>query len=358
VRSTELQTLKQLYAPKHLQRGTDWKPSMFAKQLQGYVTELQNRKAEFHDTGLVVLSSVFDEVEQEREIEYEVEVLQEVQKRVHFAALGISKLHRDIRTFATTGRLPKASDAYQPMPSALQMTAVAMKHGAINAARMASNLFISTQFSRTVKLKELNDTFLRPCQWILWGSRFEEALVVCPEEADRLIPILRRSPSSGCHLIVYAAPVTRRMLPFNDLNYCAVPPLPTDFKAPSWLKIQLGIFAGRLYFGWDEYHPMLEYLGVGNTTGFNEEQFWAQEKFTSKPLAFCKSPQTAFCWAALMKRQCMIGSPCAEKGKTLSTPQWALSRRARRSLQITLSSSRRTGVAREAGKSRPPPPLV
>lgn len=258
--------------------------------MQVFGTELEQRRTDFQDSGIAVHSSALEEVEQEREIEYEVETVREVQMPVHMRPYKVPKLHRDLEDFAKTSRLPAGSDAYQSMPFALTQTALGAKHGAIIAATMASSLFVSTQFMRTVVVNIPNDNFLRPCQWILWSCSTEVAVVVTPEEADSLIPILRSDHSSrslmgGMHLIVYAAPVTRRMLQFNHLDYYAVPPLPHDFAPPTWLKIQLGIFSGRLYFDWDEYVPMLGYLGVlcpgGNQDG-------KQGAFGDKPLTFRK----------------------------------------------------------------------
>jgi hypothetical protein len=52
------------------------------------------------------------------------------------------------------------------------------------------------------------------------------------------------------------------MLHFNNLDYCAVPALPADFKAPLWLKVELGILAGRLYFEFEEYQAIKDFLGI------------------------------------------------------------------------------------------------
>ena len=61
--------------------------------------------------------------------------------------------------------------------------------------------------------------------------------------------------------MTYAAPVTRKMLHFNNLNYYAIPALPKHWKAPTWLTIELGIFAGRLYFEYNEYSDLCKFLG-------------------------------------------------------------------------------------------------
>ena len=49
---------------------------------------------------------------------------------------------------------------------------------------------------------------------------------------------------------------------FNSLQYYALPSLPKDWVAPMWLSIELGIFAGRLYFDYSEYSSLLQFLGV------------------------------------------------------------------------------------------------
>ena len=258
-----------------------------------FAAKLKQRMKDFHDSGIATHSSALEEVEIEREIEHEVENVRELQKPVHFTALKISRLHDDIQEFARSGRLVAGSEAYQNILSSLQRTATGRKHGPfLIIRRETSGLFVSTQFSRTVRLVEPNDNFFRPCQWILWCPTADAALAVSPEEADAPLPYLRRVSSkstSACltHLIVYSAPVTRRMLHFNDLTYRATPPLPKDAKALTWLKIELGMLSGRLYFGWPEYHDLLSTLGVKQTVQHQEQiDTFAPETFVQKPLTF------------------------------------------------------------------------
>jgi hypothetical protein len=285
----ESTTLKKLYEPKHTKRGKV-SNTRYTASLQGFDDGLQQRRRGFEDRGSAVHSSALEEVEMEREIENEVEDVREVQIPVHFTPLKFPRLHQDIEKFATTGRLSASSDAAEPMFCALQKTALGSVKGSITAASKASKLFVSTQFSRTVKVpvNEPNDNFLRPVQYLLWSRLTQVCLIVSPEEADVLIPILRRSVYSMVHLIVYAAPVTRAACKnFNNLDYYAVPPLSANFRAPSWLKIELGIFAGRLYFDWEENAAILGYLGL-NTA---KDQTKATESaghasFAEKPLTF------------------------------------------------------------------------
>lgn len=74
--------------------------------------------------------------------------------------------------------------------------------------------------------------------------------------------IRAKSTHAQIFLICYASPVTKRMLVFNDLTFYSMPPLPVDWKAPMWLKVELGILAGRLYFERDEYRELCDFLAI------------------------------------------------------------------------------------------------
>jgi hypothetical protein len=93
----------------------------------------------------------------------------------------------------------------------------------------------------------------------------EVALIINPEEAELCIPLLRNGKEPVTHLLAYAAPVTRKMLHFNNLTYYAIPALPIGWRPPIWLTTELGIFAGRLYFDFDEYSDLRKYLGFRET---------------------------------------------------------------------------------------------
>jgi hypothetical protein len=101
----------------------------------------------------------------------------------------------------------------------------------------------------------------RQVNWILWSGLTETALVIIPEEAEILYPLLHNAEDAVTHLLTYAAPLTRKMLHFSNLGYYAVPTLPNGWKPPTWLTIELGILAGRLYFEFDEYSELRKYLG-------------------------------------------------------------------------------------------------
>jgi hypothetical protein len=100
---------------------------------------------------------------------------------------------------------------------------------------------------------------------LLYSTASETALLVSPEEAEILIRRCREQTNEQeVHLIVYSAPTTKKMLHFNNLTFHATPPLPPGFQAPIWLKVQLGIIAGRLYFEWNEYKELRIFLGLAD----------------------------------------------------------------------------------------------
>ncbi|XP_014557348.1 hypothetical protein COCVIDRAFT_97420 [Bipolaris victoriae FI3] len=290
VRIKETLSLKQLYQPKVQRQNGSSKTIKWNLVLEDISTELQRRKKHFQDRGSAVHASALEEVEieqereAEREIESEVEHVREIQQSLAYEAAKVKKLHDDVMHFATFGRLVAGSDAYRPMFSQLARTELGLKH-TVNPS-MKSGLWISAQFNRTIETFEPNDNYIRSPHWVLWSGISEQALLVSPEEADELIPILQHprflEADNKVHLLVYAAPVTRRMLHFNQLNYYATPTLPTDFRAPFWLRIELGLFSGRLYLEWDEYHTLLEYLGLCDDLSQHPEK----PPFATKPLTF------------------------------------------------------------------------
>lgn len=99
--------------------------------------------------------------------------------------------------------------------------------------------------------------------WLLWSPVIEIAVIIIPEEAEALLPMMRdRKVQKMTHLLTYSAPTTRKMAHFNRLDFYSVPPLPNNWEAPAWLKLELGIFSGRLYFDWEDYEPLCELLGL------------------------------------------------------------------------------------------------
>ena len=87
--------------------------------------------------------------------------------------------------------------------------------------------------------------------WILWNDDTETAIIITPEETEELIPIVRSCAEPRTRVLSYAAPLTRKMLHFDNLDYYSIPSFSAGSTIPTWLKMELGIFSGRLYFSFD-----------------------------------------------------------------------------------------------------------
>ncbi|KAL2063392.1 hypothetical protein VTL71DRAFT_5197 [Oculimacula yallundae] len=319
LRQIEQQTLEQLYGPSTKSK-TAMTIDHYAPELRVLVKKLEMDRKGYQDNGNAVHGSALQEVEQEREVAYEVEAVREVQVPVHYAALKPSPLHRDLLTFANTGRMAADSAAYEPAFTAMQRYSICKKFG-VSTQGTSGNLYVSTEFMRTIKVR-LGDTaydnFQRPVHWILYSTVSDVAIIIVPEEVELILPIVRAAGSPVSHVLSYAAPITRKMLHFNDLTYYAVPSLPPNWKAPIWLRTELGVYAGRLYFNFSEYSSILAFLGVRETTSRIEEEdiddvnaseqndahitesngtdVKSHKAFTRKPLAFLQE------WLAIRRK--------------------------------------------------------
>lgn len=52
------------------------------------------------------------------------------------------------------------------------------------------------------------------------------------------------------------------MIHFNDFDSYSIPALPDGWEAPPWLRVELSLYGGGLYFSWDDYKPLCELLGI------------------------------------------------------------------------------------------------
>lgn len=159
LQQTEQQTLKQLYEPSKPKAIKNWSPS--DPGIAVYMKELHTRRECFQDQGDAVHGSALQEVEQEREVAYEVEAIHEVQKPVHFKPLSFNRLHRDIISFAKTGKLAAEAGGHEHIFSALQRTALGQRFRVIRETA-TTRFYLSREFSRTVDMPPChsNDNFL------------------------------------------------------------------------------------------------------------------------------------------------------------------------------------------------------
>ncbi|PYI17562.1 hypothetical protein BO99DRAFT_434452 [Aspergillus violaceofuscus CBS 115571] len=260
----EQQTLEQLYKPAPTDASDGDSNSSndltYSGQAANFIEVLRQRRAEgkgVHDS--TINSSALEEVEQEREVAYEVEEEREVERPKLLKPYTYPGLHRSLSQFAETGSL--AGVGYVPAESMVFETELGGKYrGKVDLS--LPHLYVSVEFTKTVKLKprEKMDELTRPVNWLLCNIRTEIAIIVTPEEAEDLIPILRNEAAPSMHLMTYAAPVTKRMQHFSNLDDYTVPPLPVAKYVPAFLAFEVGIFAGRLYFGPREYEEILDRL--------------------------------------------------------------------------------------------------
>ncbi|KAF7944017.1 hypothetical protein EAE96_010427 [Botrytis aclada] len=281
IQQPECQTLEQLYgAVTHTQPISSADMSV---ALKGFMEELSKLRQAAKGNGNVVNSSVLEEVEQEREVESQIEEIRQVQRRTHYQPLTFPGLHNVVLRFAQTGKLPEGL-WYEHAFEAMAHTSIGQKH---NVCSTASRLFVSGEFMNTVMLGEgvRNDNFVRPVEWILWNPSTQTALIIISEEAELLIPIIRAARKPKVHLIAYAAPITKNMLLFDELSYYTLPSMPVGYKVPNWLSIELGIFAGRLYFSFPEYTHLMRYLQLADKTNL-EASYTNTGIFTTNPVNF------------------------------------------------------------------------
>lgn len=156
----ETQTLKKLYEPK-INPKSIIKDRFLSPQIAAFMKELNALREGFQDTGDAVHVSALQEVEQEREISFEVEAVREVQKPVHYSPLTFLGLHKDILRFVKTGRLVAGSVGYEQASVTLGRTALGLKYG-ISSQNTTSKLYVSTEFCQTVSLPKgrANDNFI------------------------------------------------------------------------------------------------------------------------------------------------------------------------------------------------------
>ncbi|KAH8698926.1 hypothetical protein BGW36DRAFT_406791 [Talaromyces proteolyticus] len=280
LRCREHQTLEELYGPVATTTTgpTDCGPSTgpvlapFGSKLRFFMQKLQESYKLTSLDRESARGSALEEVEQEREVAYEIEEERELQRPDHMKALKFPGLSRSIIEFVKTGILGDETECIKAS-FVLESTQLGKKHK-IQASTLVSHLHVSPEFVRTVQImnKEKYDSFIRPVNWFLWSRKSEQAVVIIPEEAEMLIPVLRSSPKSAAiHLILYAAPVTKNMLHFNRIDYYSLPSLPTKWIPPTWLPFEVGILAGRLYFEFSEYDGLLRQLKPRSDDLLDEE---------------------------------------------------------------------------------------
>lgn len=96
--------------------------------------------------------------------------------------------------------------------------------------------------------------------------------MVVPEEAELLMPRLRRLHSPRVWLLSYAAPVTKSMQALSSRAYSFIPSDIMDDPLPTWLTVELNVFAGGLHFKFEHYEPLLAWLQDTSTVGISSSK--------------------------------------------------------------------------------------
>jgi hypothetical protein len=154
----EQRTLEQLYGGcTEDTQGPSSLMTMFP-QLQAFKSKLNELRLSTSNTANIIHSSALEEVEQEREVEFQVEEVREVQKALHYKAHVFPGLHTAIADFVSTGRLC-GDVGYEKVFDAVSRTSIGRRFGVVGTE---SRLFVSAEFMKTIKTEEggLIDNFL------------------------------------------------------------------------------------------------------------------------------------------------------------------------------------------------------
>ncbi|KAK2596613.1 hypothetical protein QQS21_006289 [Conoideocrella luteorostrata] len=268
IQQKEEQTLESLYGPESQYMNAESLQLDFP-QLQTYVSNIEERAQD----GKPNSGTALMEVEQEREVVFQVEQVREKQISVRHEPLLYPGIHPTILKFIRTGYLD-ASDNSNTAPllhamEYIRTTKIGKKFG---VKATASRLFVTREFRNTVTVNKSipKQDILRPVDWILWSPSSQTALIVIPEEADGIITLLRKMKVPRVWLISYSAPVSKSMQIFNSLTYLTIPSWPKERTIPAWLGIEVGLVAGRLYFNYTEYESFLSWLGISENQQVSE----------------------------------------------------------------------------------------
>jgi hypothetical protein len=146
----EQQTLEQLYGSniQGAQHLSSYETMFW--QLQGFMDELGKIRQSPSGNSNAPNASALEEVEQEREVEFQVEEVREVEKVPQQKALPFMGIHDAISAFVNTGIL-SGGWGYEHVFNAMSRTSIGEK---FEITGTDSQLFVSAEFMKTVKLKK------------------------------------------------------------------------------------------------------------------------------------------------------------------------------------------------------------
>ena len=265
IKRQENHSLSQLYFPKSIKMARALSQSLATPLLNKFMEELVKIRESFEDSGGAIQASALQEVEQEREVAVEAETVRAVKNPLHRLPLPHLDIHHNLRQYCVNGLLKHDSVAYRRAYNFLGRTKLGSEHKILDRTG-ASKLYVSEDFTRTVELPGSfrDDNYIRQVNWLIYSMVDGSAIIVSPWEAEQLLPMIRDHQNPRVHLLTYAPPVTRNMLKFDSLDFYAMPSLPSDWQCPRWLRRDVGMLAGKLYFRFEEYGDICNFLGINS----------------------------------------------------------------------------------------------
>lgn len=201
--------------------------------------------------------------EQERELSYEVEREQQVERPPKEKPLP-HNLHPGVVNFIVNGTIASDLAGFIPAFDSLLETSAKNQQERV----WSWNLLATKDFAKTIQTKthSRQDNFLRPIHWIVSATfRGHPVLVIMsPYEVNELIPFIRSSKSVS--LYVYSPKVTKGMRSFfGDSSSWSISPVSNPLILPPQCSLidELNIFSGQLYLqNYDAYRKLCEFLGL------------------------------------------------------------------------------------------------
>lgn len=153
----ESSTLKEIYGSKAQSLGLDGASLAITNpELRSFYGTLTKKKKDLTHTVSEAFACALDEVEQEREVEFQVEEIRQVRKPTHYDALEFPGMHPNIVRFIEKGVL-RGTDGYEHAFTALGRTTLGRKH---EVRSTGSKLYVSAEFRRTISVsKDPSDNF-------------------------------------------------------------------------------------------------------------------------------------------------------------------------------------------------------
>jgi hypothetical protein len=154
----EQQTLEQLYGSDNKTSQRQLSRKYMDWQLQDFMDELVKIRRNISRNSNAPKSSALEEVEQEREVEFQVEEVRQVQKVPRQKARRFMGIHEAISAFVSTGIL-SGGQGYEHVFNAMSRTSVGER---FEVTGTDSQLFVSEQFMKTIELNKSNsiDNFM------------------------------------------------------------------------------------------------------------------------------------------------------------------------------------------------------